>query len=118
MITNAEVRFGNFVTLIFENLKEYTVRVVEINHEGFKGVAEHVFPDYTCKYEPILLTSELLTEKCGFLSDESGKHWIGDFELYPIGKGFDYEGKVLITSVHQLQNIYYFLNGSELPINF
>lgn len=118
MITNAEVRFGNFVTLILENLKEYTVKVVEINHEGFKGVAEHVFPDYTCKYAPITLTSELLTEKCGFLSDESGKHWVGDFELFPVTGGFEHNGKTIVTSVHHLMNIYYFIEGSELPVNF
>lgn len=66
----------------------------------------------------ILLTPEILTEKCGFLSDPTGKHWIGDFELYPVGKGFDYDGKVLVTSVHQLQNLYYSISESELPVNF
>lgn len=127
MINTKELRLGNFVLDDENDPCQISVLYSEkkIAFEGYDPEDDIVIefthkPDVwlTKVINPIPITSCVLTEKCGFISDESGKHWVGDFELYPIGKGFDYEGKVIITSVHQLQNIYYFLNGSELPVNF
>lgn len=118
MITSKELRIGN---ILKANTGGTFLIVTEITEENqsFSVIDPTNFPlQRGWEAHSVSLTSELLTEKMGFLSDETGKHWIGDFELYPIGKGFDYEGKVLVTSVHQLQNIYYFNEGSELPVNF
>lgn len=118
MTTSKELRIGNILQAYADGT---FLRVTELTEENevYSVVDRSKFPlPDGWQAQSIPLTSELLTEKCGFLSDSTGKHWIGDFELYPIGKGFDYEGKVLVTSVHQLQNLYYFNASSELPVNF
>lgn len=128
MIDYKELRYGNRFAFEYGTHKYPSIGEVltiipqrgcdsKYNCETYKLIGGLGFIEFEAM-QPIPLTSEVLTERCGFLSDSTGKHWVGDFELYPIGKGFDYEGKVLVTSVHQLQNIYYFLNGSELPVNF
>ncbi len=118
MIKSAELRFGNILQAYADGT---FLKVIEIKEDGHTTYvidrSKFPLPD-GWQAQAVPLTSEVLTEKCGFLSDETGKHWIGDFILYPIGKGFDYDGKTLITSVHQLQNVYYFIEGSELPVNF
>lgn len=125
MITPQELRIGNIITCnTGKELKVVKLSETEVEVRPLKDPYKNDGPAGILNidgYDPLIhiaLTSEILTEKCGFLSDESGKHWIGDFILYPIGKGFDYDGKTLVTSVHHLQNLYYFTEGSELPVNF
>lgn len=124
MITPKELRLGNIVL----DDKDCHVKVAFVKTPEFiewdGGDLETICIEhpnggyYLGDVKPVLLTSEILTTKCGFLSDETGKHWIGDFILYPIGEGFDYDGKKLVTSVHQLMNLYFAIEGSELPVNF
>lgn len=118
MIPSKELRIGNILQAYADGT---FLRTIELSEETqvfyVMDRSKHPLPD-GWQAQAVPLTSELLTEKCGFLSDQTGKHWVGDFELYPVAGGFEHNGKTIITSVHHLMNIYYFIEGSELPVNF
>lgn len=106
----SELRIGNWV----KNLG------LDVKIEGY-GIA--FCAEGKLVYDPIPLTPEIL-EKCGFGNGNSekanvdlwNKYWIGDFELDNNKECFDYEGKVSIKYLHQLQNLYFALTGEELKI--
>ena len=78
------------------------------------------------KVKPVALTSQLLTENCSF--DKSARHKIGidDYRCFlEFKEGYisllDQHGDVMIRfmdirNLHQLQNLYYALKGSEMEI--
>lgn len=113
-----ELRIKNLVLRRGIEEDVYTLGTSTIN-----GKPEHEF-------SPIPITPELL-EKCGFSFDEAKSYFYlqikgnglialhkDDFSIF-IADSFDELGfagskKACIKSVHQLQNLYYCLTGSEL----
>ncbi len=107
MITASELRIGNIIT----NHDE--VQVVDIWHFAVLCAkdSEHFI-------KPIELTEDVLL-KCGF--EKADDEWsVADFCMqifqgwlhYSAGEGVKLSEK--ITTLHQLQNIYYAITGKEL----
>lgn len=119
MIKNYEIRVGN---LLEWNKKPFKVCAI------FRNVTENeLWAKDNNELHPIPLTEEILL-KCGFRRENyiSKKAWnisfgfyniwgiIGDkFTLYLNGDETETEIKYL----HQLQNLYFALTGTELEIN-
>lgn len=115
MIQANELRIGNCV--FYKPIERY----IEIDGNNIYMMSIDML-----KVEPILITEKLLL-KCGFEKheDRSLNLYNGNFEMY---KEVDeclvliIEGQRLplshIKSIHQLQNLYYYLTGQELTINF
>jgi len=107
-----EFRLGNLIYYKTEFGELMVYRMANIHAETYLGV-----------YEPIPLTPEILG-KCGFSFFCNGYYANkGSFELCIIENEFIYfsieqqiTGKK-IEYVHQLQNLYFALTGTELEIN-
>lgn len=93
--------------------------VVEKMGIGYKQLEE---------LDPILLTSEILLEKCGFEKVTTMKHtghttiFLSHHKFADLiwdGDSFSYKGYSLghIKGLHQLQNLYFALSGEELEVN-
>lgn len=104
MIQATELRIGNWV-----------------EEDGYKKqFSMYDFPLSTDSINPIPLTPEIL-EKCGFVND-NGWYAIHLWNRNELAKCMDYDGVSInnsyfdyaITSLHQLQNLYYSLTGKEL----
>lgn len=109
MLSATELRIGNCV-------KDHTGAIRFISHRKLSDIASN--PD-NHGYEPIPLTSEIL-EACGFRKDTWGL-WIQEgWALDEVNGEFQYPLKnsyVGLKYLHQLQNLYYALTGSELTVN-
>lgn len=123
MIDPKQLRIGNYITFPI-GLKGKLCEVLAINEKQVLIKTEidrraWLNFDYL---EPIPLTQELL-EKCGFEydQDDHGHYWtIDEFvvELSGIEEGiFKLEQyRTIITTLHQLQNLYFAITGDELEI--
>lgn len=125
-----ELRIGN---LLQEGLSKVLLLVTGVDDKGFNtiDVDRSTFPLNEGWYaEPILLTEEwllkfgfqLLTEKrVGTKYSEYGNGEIHHEKRFNLAKHADKDywyclrGSVKIQFVHQLQNLYFALTGSELP---
>jgi hypothetical protein len=134
MIKANELRFGNFVS----NVDGKTMPITTIEKDGvtlFRFYLNQTdkHPDKTAiisdvisfdKIEPIPLTEEWLI-KCGF----EFNHWESknreqktvcfnriSIELWEDGRFYMVEIDLFITTIHQLQNLYFALTGTELTI--
>jgi len=126
MISCYELRIGNFV-LVDENLQQVTmITDTSVFTVGAEESGEQVASEYELqKINPVVLTDEVLKES-GFVFHDYFKFWqlvttdiwsdmdidrdysIIDFTRRPILKK--------LTSLHQLQNIYFMLKNKELKV--
>ena len=124
MIKPNELRIGNYVEDRFD-IKN--IKVSQIELDDFVAMSNYKNCRHPNYYHPIPLTAEWL-ERCGFVKDRSGWHlpntqfsltdnlfpcWL-DRMLWPGGLP-DFH-HVQISSLHQLQNLYFALAGEELSI--
>jgi hypothetical protein len=118
-IDAGELRIGNW---IFEEGQDDNkpFQIFSIYHE-VKNNKVNGLP--ICLMRPIPLTEDILL-KCGFECYEFDNGEPNQYRfknrLIVIRKGnfVDYGCDVIITSLHQLQNLYFALTGQELQINF
>lgn len=107
MIKANELRIGNIINSEYGILSAHGSMISDIDNGSFIAL-------------PIPLTPEIL-EKCGF--EKSGFDWfIHDFYLYhyPLSELFVYKYNYAereIQHLHQLQNLYFALTGTELEIS-
>lgn len=115
MIKASEVRIGNWV-----NCYKATFSITAINNTHVEGLGnEGHFDILDCK--PIPLTPEIL-EQAGFEKDGEVIYRQRNTMLYFGANFVDYYHyghpiKNDIQSLHQLQNLFYALSGTELTIN-
>jgi len=127
MISCYELRIGNYV-LVDEHLQ----RISAINHETastFEGeennrqvVSEHDLDTI----KPVPLTDDII-KQCGFAFHDYFKFWQlvttgirSEMNLSPDYEVIDFMRKHILkklTSLHQLQNIYFLLKGRELQLH-
>lgn len=126
MIQANELRIGNWVTFDEDGFDQM-VKVVEVSENDFRAEGDQVYPPYDTVYEPIPLTPEIL-EKCGFVLRPMRQSiwvhgvlqlWMGNNSrkiayLYN-GDSAEYIPNT-VTSLHQLQNLYFALTGQELNV--
>lgn len=128
MIKIEELRVGNWVLWNGEYVNVYGLEKALERFERTK-----INDLYIEDFEPIPLTEELLTEKCGFEDEDGGfGRWLRlDYDihnknrhmLYKIGiERIEMCSKGMTTAdaplkhLHQLQNLYFALTGQELPV--
>lgn len=123
MIPNYELRIGNYV-LINETLQQVAViagTTVKLNS------SEEVSDDYDLEsIQPIPLTDDVL-KQCGFVFHDYFKFWQlittgirSEMNISPDYEVIDFMRKPILkklTSLHQLQNVYFMLKGRELKFN-
>src|SRR5690349_6417715 len=126
MISCYELRLGNHV-LVSQNLLKVAAvthtTVLTIDAEGNTDVPTE---DKLEEAELVPLTDELLKE-CGFVYHDYFKFWQlittgirSEMNLSPDYEVIDFMRKPILkklTSLHQLQNIYFLLKGRELKVN-
>ena len=127
MISCHELRLGNRV-LVNENIQQVSVitgtTVFAINPEesGEEAASEYSLENV----QPVPLTDEVLKE-CGFVFHDYFKFWqlltTGIRSEMDIDRDYDvidFMRKPIIkklSSLHQLQNVYFMLKGRELKLN-
>lgn len=124
MINAKELRIGNFVHLVYPDEGHVIIEITGIvpNRVFFKG-RDSGFSVHEA-ISPIPLTEELLL-KCGL--GQVGLYFVSEllgigtlrFALKKIKDHFfiEYGGKYIrVASLHELQNIYYFITKRELKI--
>jgi hypothetical protein len=126
MISCYELRLGNHV-LVNQSLQKVdaitNTTVLTIDAEGnTEDPTEHKLEEV----ELVPLTDELLKE-CGFVYHDYFKFWQlittgirSEMDLSPDYEVIDFMRKPILkklTSLHQLQNIYFLLKGRELRLN-
>jgi hypothetical protein len=117
MIKANELRIGN---LVMDDDDSHDVFNVEEITKG-KSETENMWfinGRWSEDVLPIPLTHEIL-EKCGFekeedyYSYEGFKLWYNDYNFYHMNS----EMLIHVDYLHQLQNLYFALNGEELAVN-
>jgi len=127
MISCYELRIGNYV-LVGENLQ----RISAINRTTASTLeAEEKNEQLPLQYnlenvEPIALTDDIL-KQCGFVFHDYFKFWQlittgirSEMNISPDYEVIDFMRKPILkklTSLHQLQNIYFLLKGRELEFH-
>lgn len=123
MIPNYELRIGNYV-LINDTLQQVAViagTTVTLNS------SEEVLSDYDLEsIQPVPLTDDVL-KQCGFAYHHYFKFWQlittgirSEMNINPDYEVIDFMRKPVLkklTSLHQLQNVYFMLKGRELNFN-
>jgi hypothetical protein len=127
-IKASELRIGNLIEMSLvpiSELDEYSWSACKVSYQIFKDLEGIAW-----EFRPIPLTPEMLVS-CGFeksklvftgdigyrKSDEDGKYYIG---LLENAYGFSFHNphfNLQIKYLHQLQNLYFSLTGTELEIN-
>jgi len=126
MISCYELRIGNYV-LVNEFLEEVsiitptTVSTVEVEKISEPIVSEHSLENI----QPVPLTDDVL-KQCGFVFHDYFKFWQlittgirSEMNISPDYEVIDFMRKPILkklTSLHQLQNIYFMLKGRELKL--
>jgi hypothetical protein len=128
MISCYELRIGNYV-LVDENLREVssitstTVSTLDTEkNEQHEQASEHSSQNI----QPVLLTDGIL-QQCGFVYHDYFKFWQlittgirSEMNISPDYEVIDFMRKPILkklTSLHQLQNIYFLLKGMELKFS-
>ena len=121
-----DLRIGNIIALPLLGLYDGVIKDKEhVQSKRFVGGTSQHFFENIEKYASIPLTEEWI-KKAGARKthDLLGTYELDRFELYPFYlhdfyKIIDKETKAYITKVsfvHELQNVYFALNGEELPL--
>ena len=124
MISCYELRIGNYV-LVGPNLQlvsvisRTTASTLESGENNEEIVSEHSLNSL----EPVPLTDDIIRQ-CGFVFHDYFKFWQlittgirSEMNLSPDFEVIDFMRKPILkklTSLHQLQNIYFLLKGREL----
>ena len=127
MISCYELRIGNYV-LVNENLQmisainRTTASTLEVEKINKQVVSEYDLDNI----EPVLLTDDII-KQCGFVFHDYFKFWQlitkgirSEMNLSPDYEVIDFMRKPILkklTSLHQLQNIYFLLKGRELQFH-
>jgi len=113
MIQANELRIGNWYNQ-FGNFHQVTPTVIE---------SLSIAPETQLWFRPIPLTPDIL-EKCGFeknpIVGQSKKYWykLGELSYNESHEGWWFRGPFIdIQFLHQLQNLYFALTGTELTVN-
>lgn len=123
MIPNYELRIGNYV-LMNDTLQQVAViagTTVKLNS------SEEVLSDYDLEsIQPVPLTDDVL-KQCGFAYHHYFKFWQlittgirSEMNINPDYEVIDFMRKPILkklTSLHQLQNVYFMLKGRELKFD-
>ena len=110
MINKRELRIGNLVKVI-----NTIIEVTEIKSGGINPIWEDYQYSYTA-LQPIPLTEEIL-EKTNLRADIKKDYYeYGNFFLERARNSW-YCEHIEVTSLHQLQNIYFALSGEELDVS-
>ena len=127
---NTELRIGNWVNFTYKHKGEYLSRpckVIGLDDAGQILVKDkgHTL-ELRGEAKPVELTPEIL-EKAGFEKKGEGyrfgtdlylSSWQDCIWLLTKYSGIDISPEMpLITSLHQLQNLYFALTGTELTVN-
>jgi len=124
MISCYELRLGNRI-LVNDKLQQVSgitaTKIFTIDAEENNELTASEYAQE--KLEPVALTDELLKE-CGFVFHDYFKFWQlvttgirSEMDLSPDYEVIDFMRKPILkklTSLHQLQNIYFMLKGREL----
>lgn len=110
-----ELRLGNYVMDIDND-------ILPVTTDTFYWISECVRNEDD--YKPIELTEDILL-KCGFISDEITFElngfmlgWFKNNEFYYLPTNqISYRNKIEIKYLHQLQNLYFAIIGSELNVS-
>lgn len=124
MLSCYELRLGNYV-MVDENLSE----VLQISSTMVSTIAAERNSEELCSehslesIQPVLLTDDVL-KQCGFIYHDYFKFWQlvtsglrTEMDISPDYEVIDFMRKPILkklTSLHQLQNIYFLLKGREL----
>jgi hypothetical protein len=127
MISCYELRIGNYV-LVDGNLHEVsvitktTVSTFDAEKKEEQEVSEHRLQSI----QPVPLTDDIL-QQCGFVYHDYFKFWQlittgirSEMNISPDYEVIDFMRKPILkklTSLHQLQNIYFLLKGRELQFS-
>lgn len=126
MISAYELRLGNYV-LVNENLKKISVVTrTKVSTIDMKGNIEETQSENNLEsISPVPLTDDVI-KACGFVYHDYFKFWQristgirSEMDLSPDYEVIDFMRKPILkklTSLHQLQNIYFMLKGRELQI--
>jgi hypothetical protein len=124
MISCYELRIGNYV-LVDENLQRISAinRTTASTFEGMEINGQVVSEHNLDNIEPVPLTDDVI-KQCGFAYHDYFKFWQlittgirSEMNLSPDYEVIDFMRKPILkklTSLHQLQNIYFLLKGREL----
>jgi hypothetical protein len=124
MISCYELRLGNWV-LVNGNFQQVSmITGTTVSTIDAEDSSEQAASNYGLeKLEPIPLTDELLKE-CGFIYHHYFKFWQlvtkgirSEMDISPDYEVIDFMRKPVLkklTSLHQLQNVYFMLKGREL----
>ncbi len=127
MISCYELRLGNSI-LVNGNIQQVSMITAKtIFTVDAEQVLEHKSSEHSLeKVEPVPLTNEVL-KQCGFLYHDYFKFWQlvttgirSEMDISPDFEVIDFMRKPIIkklTSLHQLQNVYFMLKGRELKLN-
>lgn len=126
MIKANELRIGNYILIDKKVIKIEGIHEQGINPYVGMGDADVQYDFEFCLIEGIQLTPEIL-EKAGF-KKKTGITWftsknntkVNLVQYHGTGKitfPFNENGLITIHSLHQLQNLFYCLCGTELQIN-
>jgi len=126
MISCNELRLGNRI-LVNKNLQQVsiitgtTVFTIDAKEDHEPTASEHSSDEI----EPVLLTDEVL-KQCGFVYHDYFKFWQhvttgirSEMDIDSDYDVIDFMHKPIIkhlTSLHQLQNVYFLLKGRELKM--
>lgn len=121
-----ELRIGNYVCTSYMKKSVFKVNAIHSDRLYFESIIENFKSDTipVC-IEPIKLTEEWLVKagakKIDDILDifELDRFQLFPFYTYGFWKVVDKETKAYITKVsyvHELQNMYFVLNGEELPL--
>jgi hypothetical protein len=127
MISCYELRLGNSI-LVNGNIQQVSMITAKtiFTVDAEQGL-EHKASEHSLeKVEPVPLTNEVL-KQCGFLYHDYFKFWQlvttgirSEMDISPDFEVIDFMRKPIIkklTSLHQLQNVYFMLKGRELKLN-
>lgn len=123
MINANELRIGNKVGAFLKGVLVATFTVDRIEKENFSAIFDGKGGTMEAELLPIPLTDEIL-KRCGFEwqpeeKDVYGKKISGSWrhEAYEEYPGLFYLPSYIPKHLHQIQNLYFAITGTELQIS-
>jgi|SRR3990167_1145232 len=116
MIDKRDLRIGNmFEQGIVFKISGRAGAKVHLHGKGkrYKGFRTEVAVEHL---KPIVLSPQVLVEWCGFDEIMPKVYALRELRLVWTPNGFMYGDKLLLTGLHELQNLYHALNKKELEI--
>lgn len=122
VINPSELRIGNLI-----GFGDLICKVVEIQKNCFYVEDDEgcELKNTTCDLKPIKLNESVISDICGKLNEWSGDYRIQVTEDYSMSFAMDndmiyigdlIEIRISETTLHRLQNLFFFLSGLELTV--